>query len=93
LPKCYRHPEKEAVEACAGCAQFICEECKIEVERKFYCPGCVEEMMARRVRESVLGPGFSAPALKKQRKVSRIFLIVLALILLILFILYIFGVF
>ena len=93
MPECYRHPDKEAVETCADCARFICEECKIEVKRKFYCPGCIEEMMARRARESVLGPGFPAQSLKKQRKLSLIYLIVLVLILLIVFILYIFGVF
>jgi hypothetical protein len=62
------------------------------VKRKFYCPGCIEEMMARRVRERVLGPGFAAQGLRKERKLSRIFLIVLVLILLVAFILYIFGV-
>mgnify|MGYP004684998561 FL=1 len=41
---CSRHEEREAVGMCVRCHNLICEECKVEINNKYYCKNCVSEM-------------------------------------------------
>jgi len=43
---CIHHPERSAVDTCAGCGGGVCEFCKTLVEGKVYCPPCVDKMVA-----------------------------------------------
>jgi len=42
--KCYVHPEKEAIGTCVGCGKAICDNCKMEVEGKYYCKNCIVDL-------------------------------------------------
>lgn len=42
---CVQHPERNAVDTCAGCGGGVCEFCKTLVEGKVYCPPCVDKML------------------------------------------------
>ena len=39
--KCMIHRDKDAISSCINCGQGLCEECAVEVSRKFYCRDCL----------------------------------------------------
>ncbi|MEM2899566.1 MAG: hypothetical protein QXT63_02135 [Thermoplasmata archaeon] len=41
--KCYIHKEKDAIGACVSCGKGLCEDCKIEFDRKLHCKACIEK--------------------------------------------------
>lgn len=41
---CYIHNDKEAIETCVSCGNFICIECNNEINDRSYCKKCIEEM-------------------------------------------------
>jgi uncharacterized paraquat-inducible protein A len=43
---CATHSRNQAVAACEHCGKFMCELCKIDADRKVYCPGCFERLSA-----------------------------------------------
>jgi hypothetical protein len=38
--QCKNHPEAEAVERCAGCAEPFCSDCLVEMHGQKYCGSC-----------------------------------------------------
>lgn len=38
--QCKNHPEVEAVERCAGCAEPFCSDCLVEMHGQKYCGSC-----------------------------------------------------
>lgn len=38
--ECNNHPEVEAVDRCAGCAETFCENCLVEMKGQKYCADC-----------------------------------------------------
>ncbi len=38
--KCKNHPEVEAVDRCAGCAESFCGNCLVEIQSQKYCGAC-----------------------------------------------------
>jgi TM2 domain-containing membrane protein YozV len=48
---CHLHQDRPAVGTCVGCGKFICEECKTEIQGKYYCKKCVEELIAEKTRK------------------------------------------
>lgn len=43
LPRCYRHPDREALVRCTRCDRAICPECMREAAVGFHCPDDVAE--------------------------------------------------
>lgn len=41
---CSKHARNLAVAACGHCGKFICELCKIDADKKTFCPGCFERL-------------------------------------------------
>ena len=41
---CATHSRNQAVAACEHCGKFMCELCKIDADRRVYCPGCFERL-------------------------------------------------
>src|ERR1700710_2614779 len=51
LPRCYRHPHREAYVRCTRCDRPICPECMREASVGFHCPDDVKS--ARRTQRPV----------------------------------------
>ena len=43
---CTRHARNQAEVACARCGQFMCSLCRIDADKKTYCPSCFERLSA-----------------------------------------------
>ncbi len=39
---CFYHPQKKAVQPCAGCGRFLCALCDCQLNDQHYCPACLE---------------------------------------------------
>lgn len=76
--KCNFHSEVEAIGTCVGCGKAICDTCKMELEGKYYCKGCVTTL-AQKGKSNII-KNIDIKSFIKKRKV----LVVLASILLIL---------
>ena len=44
--KCYVHNEADAIGACVGCGQFICNECNTPINGRNHCKPCIERTMS-----------------------------------------------
>lgn len=42
--KCYLHPEVDSIGVCVNCGNFICADCKVDIEGRIYCRKCSEDM-------------------------------------------------
>jgi hypothetical protein len=40
---CARHPEREAVDVCSRCGDFICSLCSTPFAQKRFCPDCIDK--------------------------------------------------
>lgn len=44
MVKCFNHPDREAVENCAGCGKPLCKDCiYLGPDRLLYCPRCAPD--------------------------------------------------
>lgn len=61
---CVHHARNAAVATCDRCGSFICELCRVEVDRKGFCPGCFERLSSEGALESIVTrlPGHDAAA-------------------------------
>jgi len=39
--ECYVHVGESAVGACVACGRFVCDVCRVDVEGRIYCKGCL----------------------------------------------------
>lgn len=44
--KCYIHNEADAIGACVGCGQFICNECNTPINGRNHCKSCIEKTVS-----------------------------------------------
>jgi hypothetical protein len=47
--QCRNHPQVEAVDRCAGCAESFCADCLVEIQGKRYCGNCKVMVLAGKV--------------------------------------------
>jgi hypothetical protein len=38
---CFYHPQKKAVQVCAGCGRFLCALCDVDFDDQHFCPNCL----------------------------------------------------
>ena len=39
--ECYVHVGESAVGACVACGRFVCDVCRVDMEGRIYCKGCL----------------------------------------------------
>lgn len=47
---CHLHPDQSAIGTCVGCGKFICKDCTTEIQNKYYCKSCVNELFTENKR-------------------------------------------
>ena len=52
--KCVNHKERVTEITCGSCKKPICRECRVEREARFYCTKCLEEVLKRPQRDTLL---------------------------------------
>ena len=48
---CYVHPDRDVVGTCVHCGKFICSECATEIQGKYYCKRCVDEIFSQQKQD------------------------------------------
>lgn len=48
---CYVHPDRDVVGTCVHCGKFICAECATEIQGKYYCKRCVNEVFSQQKQD------------------------------------------
>jgi len=41
--ECYVHVGESAVGACVACGRFVCDVCRVDMEGRIYCKGCLAQ--------------------------------------------------
>jgi len=41
--ECYVHVGESAVGACVACGRFVCDVCRVDMEGRIYCKGCLSQ--------------------------------------------------
>ncbi|MCK5535015.1 hypothetical protein KAI68_07855 [bacterium] len=63
---CYCHQEVSSVGECVGCGNFICADCKVEIEGRVYCKKCSNDLtMALRKRKEQTNLNISEEEIKE----------------------------
>ena len=61
--ECYYHPDTESVGECTICGKSICQDCGMEIGKKFYCKDCLEKIIGlERKEEEIESPAPQEPA-------------------------------
>ena len=45
--ECYVHVGESAVGACVACGRFVCDVCRVDMEGRIYCKGCLAQGSSR----------------------------------------------
>lgn len=48
----YVHQDREAIGVCVNCGKFICAECAMDIQNKYYCKTCMAELFTQKSQEA-----------------------------------------